>query len=274
MKRCRDRLGLAVVALALGLGLLGDSQPAGQGPPFWLSPMPTRHASTILALGANQSSNWSGYNQGLLGKGTVFTSVSGDWTVPTARQHTAGRAENSSAWVGIGGGCLEPSCLLVDPTLIQAGTNQDVDAQNHASYATWWEIIPLPQILTPLSVGPGDHVRVTISQMLPEIWQIRIDNISSGQSFSTTVPYPSSYGTAEWILETPTVISTDGGVGLASMPNLGSVPFFNAKANGANPQLDPSEAIQLATSTGEVIATPSEPSGGDSFNVCTYSGSC
>jgi hypothetical protein len=52
------------------------------------------------------------------------------------------------------------------------------------------------------------------------------------------------------------------------------MPFFNAKANGANPNLNPSEAIQLASSTGGVIATPSAPSGGDSFNVCTYSGSC
>ena len=274
MKRCRDRVGLAVVAAAFAVCLLGDSVPAGQSAPFWLSPIAARHAGTIAAFGANQSTNWSGYNQGLLGKGTLFTSVSGDWTVPTASQHTTGRAENSSAWVGIGGGCLEPSCLLVDPTLIQAGTNQDVDAQNHASYSTWWEIIPLPQILTPLSVGPGDHVRVTINQALPEIWQIRIDNISSGQSFSTTVPYSSSYGTAEWILETPTMISTDSGVGLASMPKLGSVPFFNAKANGANPNLDSSQAIQLVSSTGEIIATPSAPSGGDSFRVCTYSGSC
>jgi hypothetical protein len=110
--------------------------------------------------------------------------------------------------------------------------------------------------------------------MLPEVWQIRIDNLSTGQSFSTTVPYPSSYGTAEWILETPTVISTDSGVGLASMPDLGRVPFFNAKANGANPGLNPSEAIQLVSSTGDVIATPSAPSDGNSFDVCTYSGSC
>jgi hypothetical protein len=274
MKRCRDRLGLAVVASALVISLLGDSVPAGQSAPFWLSPIAARHAGIIAAFGANQSTNWSGYNQGLLGKGTLFTSVSGDWTVPSASPHTAGRSENSSAWVGIGGGCLEPSCLLVDPTLIQAGTNQDVDAEGKASYSTWWEIIPLPQILTPLAVGPGNHVRVTISQMLPEIWQIRIDNLSSGQSFTTTVPYASSYGTAEWILETPTVISTDSGVGLAAMPNLGSVPFSGAKANGANPNLDSSEAIQLVSSSGEIIATPSDPSGGDSFDVCTYSDSC
>src|SRR5439155_14991862 len=203
----------------------------------------------------------------------LFDSVSGAWTVPTASAHTGRGSENSSAWVGIGGGCLAPSCLLVDPTLIQAGTNQDVDAEGKASYSTWWEIIPLPQILSPLAVGPGSHVRVTISQTLPEIWQIRIDNLSSGQSFTTTVPYASSYGTAEWILETPTVISTDSGVGLASMPDLGTVQFSNARvannfaATLENPGLVPVEALELVDSSGNVIARPSDPSGGDSFSV-------
>jgi hypothetical protein len=88
------------------------------------------------------------------------------------------------------------------------------------------------------------------------------------------MPYPSTYATAEWILETPTVISTDTGVGLATMPNLSGVHFNNATVNGANPNLVSSEAIQLVATTGEVIATPSAPSGGNSFSVCTYSSSC
>ena len=39
----------------------------------------------ILTVGANQSNNWSGYNQGTIEKGgTLFHQVSGDWVVPTA----------------------------------------------------------------------------------------------------------------------------------------------------------------------------------------------
>src|ERR1700753_1290887 len=42
-------------------------------------------------LNANQSSNWFGYNQGTLEQGSkLFNSITGDWTVPTASQHTAG----------------------------------------------------------------------------------------------------------------------------------------------------------------------------------------
>jgi len=34
----------------------------------------------------------------------LFHSVSGDWTVPTATQHAAGKSASSSDWIGIGRG--------------------------------------------------------------------------------------------------------------------------------------------------------------------------
>src|SRR3954466_10798974 len=87
-----------------------------------------------LRANANQSSNWFGYNQGTLEKGTtLFDSISGDWTVPTATQHRAGQAESSSDWIGIGGGCVDAGCAVTDATLIQTGTEQDVSATGAAS---------------------------------------------------------------------------------------------------------------------------------------------
>jgi len=233
---------------------------------------PSRIHAKILSLGANQSTNWAGYNQGFLEKSTLFTSVSGTWTVPTATQHTPGRAESSSVWIGIGGGCMETSCTLTDPTLIQAGTEQDVDASGKAAYSTWWEIIPLPALQTSLPVSAGDVVNVSIAQTLPELWQIVITNRTSGRSFTTTIPYASVFGSVEWIVETPVVLGTSG-VGIAALPNLSPVTFREARANGKNPNLNSAEALELVQN-GEPIATPSAPSGGDSFRVCTYSPSC
>ena len=47
------------------------------------------HHRPLIAVGASQSNNWSGYNQGTLEKnGTLFHQVSGDWVVPTATQFT------------------------------------------------------------------------------------------------------------------------------------------------------------------------------------------
>ncbi|MCU1448563.1 MAG: hypothetical protein JWP02_733, partial [Acidimicrobiales bacterium] len=126
----------------------------------------------IVKVAANQSNNWSGYNQGAIERGgTLFHQVSGDWTVPTATQHKSGEAEYSSTWVGIGGGCIDSGCLLTDSTLIQAGTEQDVDAAGHASYSAWWELIPLPGItIDAFPVKAGDRVHFDIRETLPEVW--------------------------------------------------------------------------------------------------------
>src|SRR5579862_7609280 len=65
-------------------------------------------------VNTNQSTNWSGYNIGAdypqVSTGTTFTSISGQWTVPTATQHTSGQAEDSATWIGIGGGCIDDNC--------------------------------------------------------------------------------------------------------------------------------------------------------------------
>src|SRR6201992_4530644 len=62
------------------------------------------HPAPGLKLNANQSSNWVGYSQGTLEQGRkLFNSISGDWTVPAATQHTAGKAEASAAWIRGGG---------------------------------------------------------------------------------------------------------------------------------------------------------------------------
>src|SRR5581483_4775026 len=60
------------------------------------------HGQFVTAVNANQSSNWFGYNLGSIERGgTLFNSISGDWTVPTAGQHTKGQDEYSSDWIGI-----------------------------------------------------------------------------------------------------------------------------------------------------------------------------
>jgi hypothetical protein len=227
---------------------------------------------------ANQSSNWFGYNQGTLEKsGTLFNSITGDWTVPSATQHTSGQAESSSDWIGIGGGCVDAGCTVGDSTLIQTGTEQDVDATGKASYSAWWEVIPGPSIaISNFAVSPGDHMHSSISEAVPNsnVWNITLQDVTKGKSFSTTVPYSSTHATAEWIEETPTLIGT-GGVGLAALPNLSNPAFNSATVNGANAGLKSSEEIQLIDSNGNVIGTPSAPNASaNGFSVCTWASSC
>jgi hypothetical protein len=224
----------------------------------------------------NQSSNWFGYNQGSLAKGdTLFNAITGDWTVPTVTQHTSGQAESSSDWIGIGGGCVDSGCTVGDNTLIQTGTEQDVDASGAASYSAWWELVPTPSIGISMTVAPGDHMHAAIAELVADsnIWTITLQDVTRGESFTQTVPYPSTHLTAEWIEETPLLIGTDAG--FASLPNLSNPAFTSATVNGQNANLQTSDEMQLIDANGNVIGTPSAPnSTHDGFSACTWATSC
>ena len=256
------------VAVALAVVLLVPAgSPAGS---------PARSARTIAVVAANQSFNWSGYMQGVLEKGTTFHAVGADWIVPKVKQRNAGEAEFSSSWIGIGGGCLDAACTIGDATLIQAGIGHDVDASGQADYYAWWETIPLPLIRTDLPVRSGDRVRVSIveSTLAPEVWTITIANLDSGGSFTITLPYASTHATAEWVIETPLVI-TDAGVKVGPMPDLAVVHFDAATANGLAAGLIPSEQIQLVDFDLSPIAEPSVPDrDADGFHDCAYRKRC
>jgi hypothetical protein len=264
---------VAVLAAATGLGASLASGAA---------PAPESHGALLhlvkpgLGVNANKSSNWFGYNQGSLEKGgTKFHSIAGDWTVPTARQHTKGRSESSSTWIGIGGGCVDAKCNKGDETLIQTGTEQDVSSSGQASYSAWWEVIPGPSIsIGNLKIRPGDHMRASITEAPKgsEIWRINLQNLTRHQTFKKTVPYTSTRATAEWIEETPIVIGANAG--LADLPKLSRTRFDRAKVNGSSAGLKSSERI-LLTSGGKVIGTPSAPDPQrNGFALCAWAATC
>ncbi|HET6875360.1 MAG TPA: G1 family glutamic endopeptidase [Acidimicrobiales bacterium] len=271
--------GIRVAGAVLAAGALSLAGTGATGP----SAAAATHRGVISvasghsALDAtNTSNNWSGYNQGTLEKGgTLFQSISAQWVVPTATQHTKGQAESSSTWIGIGGGCVDAGCTVTDGTLIQAGTEQDIAADGSATYSAWWETVPVPSLtVTSVAVHPGDTVSVAISQTAPEVWSIALKDLTDGQGFTQTIPYSSTYLTAEWIEETPLVLGGSN-TGLAALPNLTPVTFDLATVNGAPANLSPAERINLVDTNGAVIASASTPDPDvDGFNDCTWSGSC
>ncbi len=236
------------------------------------------HGPVVVVKGAklntSTSTNWSGYNLGYLSTNTLYTSISGTWVVPTARQHTAGQAEHGATWIGIGGGCLNTSCTQTDNTLIQAGTEQDVSKAGKAKYSAWYELIPETSTTEKITVNPGDVIHCSITETSSGQWSIVLTDATNGQSFNVNTPYSSSELTAEWIVETPVVVGT-GGTGVAYLPDLGDVHFSHAQVNGSNAGLVPADAIQLVDSSSQPIATPSNPNAkGNGFFDCTYASTC
>jgi hypothetical protein len=238
----------------------------------------TRGHRTLISVGANQSNNWSGYNQGTLEQGGAkqFNAIAGDWTVPTASAHKSGESEYSSTWIGIGGGCVDAGCVVGDSTLIQAGTEQDFTG-GKAVYSAWYELIPAPSISVSLPVKAGDVIHSEISESVAgsNVWTILLKNVTTGKSFTTTVPYSSTHATAEWIEETPVVFDSNGNVSVGPLPKLSTVRFNNARTNKVNAALKASEEMQLVDFNNKVLETPSAPDPGkDGFNDCSYATSC
>jgi hypothetical protein len=260
---------VALAAVAVGAGSASAAGLTAHGQLLHLT-----HGARV---NTNQSSNWFGYGQGTLEQGSkLLDSITGDWTVPAATQHTSGQAEASSDWIGIGGGCVDAGCTVTDSTLIQTGTEQDVDATGAPSYSAWWEIVPAPSIsISNMTVSPGDHMHASISELANDanVWNITIQDVTKNESFSTTVPYPSTHATAEWIEETPLEIGTNAG--FAALPNLTNPAFSSGTVNGAAVKLTPSEEMQLIDSGGNVIGTPSAPTAaGSGFDACTWAATC
>ena len=106
-----------------------------------------------------------------------------------------------------------------------------------------------------------------------DVWDITIQDLTTGQSYSTTVPYPSTMSTAEWIEETPLEIGTNAG--FASLPNLTTTPFTSGMVNGSPVKLTTSEEMDLVDSNGAVIGAPSAPnSAGSGFDACAWASTC
>jgi Peptidase A4 family len=269
----RSRLG-AAVALALTAAAM-TAVPASAAPLSAHGQL--LHLAPGLRANANSSSNWFGYNQGALEQGgKLFNSITANWTVPAATQHTSGQAEASSDWIGIGGGCIDSGCTATDSTLIQTGTEQDVSSTGAPSYSAWYELVPAPSLtISSMTVSPGDQMHASVSEVVSDanLWTITIQDVTRNESYSTTVPYASTHASAEWIEETPLEIGTNAG--FAALPNLTNPAFTSGTVNGSPVKLSPSEEMDLTDSSGAVIGAPSAPnSAGSGFDACAWASSC
>jgi hypothetical protein len=268
------RLALGVTAVLCLAAFATSNARAISGHGQLLRLAPSHQLAPAASIHASQSQNWFGYNQGALEPGeSLFHEITGNWAVPRASQHTKNEAEYSSDWIGIGGGCENSSCSVTDSTLIQTGTEQDVSKSGKPSYSAWWEVIPSPSVRISMKVRPGDHMHAALRQVTPMVWKITISDLTRHESFSTTVPYSSTQGSAEWIEETPLVIG--GNAGFAPLPNLSRTRFDSARANGRPANLKASQTIELTTANGKVVGVPSRPDPDhNGFNDCAWATSC
>ncbi len=183
------------------------------------------------------SSNWAG----IAVTGGHYARAAGSWTVPRVKV-TAGN-RYAADWVGIGG--------YSTGDLIQSGTSEE-SVNGHANYYAWTEILPAPEVqLSGFAIRPGDAVTISITEASIGSWTIVVTNHSTGQTATKRLNYASTYSSAEWIHEAPTVGGTQSRLATTS-----TAIFDLGTVNGATPigSAGTGHRIQLV---GPTDATPS-----------------
>lgn len=212
------------------------------------------------ASGGYTSTNWSGY----VATSGGYNNISGNWQVPTVSgngQTTSG----DSSWIGIGG--------VYDSDLIQVGTTDNVSPTGQVNVSAFYELLPNAAIEIPsLTVSAGDNMSASLNQSQTNIWQIAINDLTSGKSYTTTVNYTSQLSSAEWIEEDPSYQSG----GQVPLDNFGSVVFSNGDTliNGVEFSIgaDQSKPITMVNSSNQPIAVPSILSNnGQNFTISQQS---
>jgi hypothetical protein len=209
---------------------------------------------TSLLGNQAQSQNWAGYAATEGG----YTGVSATWTVPDLGLSSP--AGIDAAWVGIGG--------VRSRDLIQAGTQRTILENGATQAEAWVELLPRASETVPLTVDPGDTIRVSIDQQGPETWLIAFTNITRGQAYEVTRHYASSLSSAEWVEEAPTA----GRRRILPLDNFGTIRFSQASvvrdAQVLNISQSGAHAITMITPNVLPLAVPSGiGSEGDSFSV-------
>ncbi len=195
------------------------------------------------------SQNWSGYAI----EGGAFSGIGGAFTVPTLTS-IPGTLSDTSEWVGIDG--------VSNSSLIQAGVHESDDGAGHTRVYAWWEILPAAETAistTAFPVVPGDTVGVRIQKLTGRYWRITLTD--GAEKFATTQSYSGAQTSAEWVVEAPSYLASDGTEQIATLGDFSKKPieFSGLGVAGVQMALD---RIFLLDINNNTVSSPSVLSNG------------
>jgi Peptidase A4 family len=223
------------------------SQPGGTfpGAPTGIVTPP---ASSESATGRSQdtsvsSSNWAGY--AATGASGSFTSVSADWTQPTA--NCAAGSQYGAFWVGLDG--------YASKTVEQIGTEADCTGPSPQTpkYYAWYEVYPGAGVNFTNPVSPGDKFTGTVTSQGDGAFQLVLKDTT--QNWTQTINATEAgadLSSAEAIVEAPS--STSGSSSsVLPLTNFGSVAFTGVTVNGKSMDtLNPVQITMPDTSVSDI----------------------
>jgi hypothetical protein len=164
--------------------------------------------TTNATGGPSFSTNWAGY-----AVESQCNEVVGGWYVPSVSADSNHLPAYSCQWVGLG-------AYDGNPTLLQAGTEADVNSSGNTNYYPWYELLgtsyysPFEVKVNNLPISPGDdfYVQITTTPAVGYTWvNFYLNNNAKHEntSFSVAIGTPSIMpNSAEWVSERPLVNSS------------------------------------------------------------------
>lgn len=194
------------------------------------------------------SSNWAG----AVLIGSQYTSVSGEFTVPTPKLpsgSSSGEQYCASAWVGIDGDTCSSAIL-------QTGVDFCIQG-GEVSYDSWYEWYPdYAHDFSGISISSGDVIKLTVTATSKTSGSAVIENVSSGRSvthtFSGVDDGDLCETNAEWIVE-----DFESGGELVPFTNFGTVTFRNAEATSGGETVGPSGSTIMDIKQSDSVLTKS-----------------
>ena len=180
--------------------------------------------ATLASTNAHQhfsqySDNWAGYvwvpaDSGYSG---YIAGLNATFTVPKVFHSNLSVNESVGVWIGVDG--------YKNDNLIQTGI-AGADANGQAFYYAWYELLPQNATIINITVSPGDTIfaQITLLDQNTHLWNIYMQDLTNGQSFSTNVTYYTPSSSAEFVVEAPALNNSI--VTLA--------PFTNVEFSSAN----------------------------------------
>jgi len=232
---------------------------------------------------------WSGYavsgspfNFNTDPSGTAFSDVKGTWTIPKISASACAVGQPSSyvaIWVGLGGASAGAPLEQVGVLIQCDGTTGTVtyDAVYEILLDQSSKIVYIKSGVPGDIVMPGDKVTAEVLLLGTNQYRVLITDSTRGWSYPpsgtptlTGGSSSSAHDTAEWIVEAPPFVDSNGVVHYNPLTNFGSVSFGSCKANGKAVTAGPTvNILNIANSAGKPEDQTSSPltSYGAAFKV-------
>jgi hypothetical protein len=197
-----------------------------------------------------ESSNWSGY----AANGSTYTSVSANWTQPSAKCPSGD--QYSAFWVGLDG--------YSSDSVEQTGSEADCDGRT-AEYSAWYEMYPANPVYFNEPVEPGDSFSGSVTYNGGSSYTLVITDHTEGWSKTVNASLSgAANSSAEAIVEAPCCKASGEPLNLT---DFGSVPFSDTTVDGSPiSDYSPTEII-MVDGSGRDKDTISSSSDGNSFTA-------